>query len=135
VPEKAKILAKKFWPGQITMVFAKVDYVSYSIIGGQEAVAIRIPNQKLTLEISKKMGTGVAAPLANRFSRVNPTLSAHVFEELDGLIDGVVEGGQCEVGIESTIIDLSTEAFRLLRPVRIRLGTFKLLKYQLTRIK
>lgn len=119
VPEKAKILGKQFWPGPLTMVLEKADSVSYALTGGQETVAIRIPNQSITLEILKKMGTGLAAPSANRFGRVSPTSPAHVFEELDGLIDGVVDGGQCEVGIESTIIDLSTDTIRLLRPGRI----------------
>lgn len=119
VPEKAKVLAKKFWPGPLTMVLAKANSVSYAITGGQETVAIRIPNQKLTLDILKKIGTGVVAPSANRFGHVSPTLPSHVLEELDGIIDGVVDGGQCEVGIESTIIDLSTNVIRLLRPGRI----------------
>lgn len=126
VPEKAKILAKKFWPGPLTMVLAKADSVNYSITGGQETVAIRVPNQKLTLEILKKMGTGVAAPSANRFGHVSPTMPSHVLEELDGLIDGVVDGGQCEVGIESTIVDLTSDTVRLLRPGRISIDELEL---------
>lgn len=126
VPEKAQILGEKFWPGPLTMVFNKSDMVNSIVTGGQDTIALRIPNQKITLEILKKLGTGVAAPSANRFGRVSPTLPRHVFEELDGLIDGVVDGGQCQVGIESTIIDMTTEMVRILRPGQISLNDLEL---------
>ena len=119
VPKEAVILANKFWPGPLTMVFKKADFVSTYLTGGQDTVAIRIPNHQLTLEILRKLGTGVAAPSANRFGRVSPTLPKHVLDELDGLIDGVVDGGQCNVGLESTIVDLTSDVVRLLRPGHI----------------
>ncbi len=121
IPAKAELLARHFWPGPLTMVFKKAKNINRLVTGGQETIAVRVPNQKIILEVLRKLGRGVAAPSANRFGRVSPTLPVHVLEELDGLIDGVVDGGSCQVGIESTIVDLTSDEIRLLRPGHISL--------------
>ncbi len=108
LPETLWPLAKKFWPGPLTVILKKQPHVSEIITGGQSTIAIRIPNHPKTLQLLRALKCGLAAPSANRFGRVSPTKAQHVIDELGDNIDGIIDGGNCAVGIESTIVDLST---------------------------
>jgi L-threonylcarbamoyladenylate synthase len=119
VPDQAKHLAKRFWPGPLTLILKRSDKANDFITGGQDSVGIRVPSHPIAHELLKIFGNGVAAPSANRFGRVSPTTAAHVREDLGTDVDLVLEGGPSEVGIESTILDLSAGAPVLLRPGRV----------------
>jgi L-threonylcarbamoyladenylate synthase len=116
VPESARTLAQRFWPGPLTLVLWRAAQVSDLITGGQDTVGLRVPGHPLALELLKAFGSAIAAPSANRFGRLSPTTAAHVREELGDSVDLILDGGACEVGIESTIVDLSREPPVLLRP-------------------
>lgn len=116
IPQKAKILAEKFWPGPLTMIMKKKDRVPKATTGGLETVAVRMPNHPLALEIIKEAGGYVAAPSANTSGRPSPTLAKHVLEDMNGRIDMIVDGGELSIGIESTIVDMSVEPPMILRP-------------------
>ena len=116
IPESAHKLAGAFWPGPLTLILKRHPSVSDVITGGQDTVGLRVPNHPLTLQLLREFGGGVAAPSANRFGRVSPTTAAHVREELGGAVALILDGGPCAVGIESTILDLSGGAARILRP-------------------
>lgn len=109
-------LAKHFWPGPLTIIIKKADWVPHEITGGQDTVAIRIPNHPLTLAVLKNMPKGVVAPSANRFGRISPTLPIHVQKELGNKVAYILDGGPCSVGLESTILNLSSEQPVILRP-------------------
>lgn len=119
VPRAAWLLAEKFWPGPLTMVLKSAPNVSDLITGGQDTVAVRVPGHPVALKLLKAFGAGVAAPSANKFGRVSPTTAAHVRAEFGGELEVVLDGGACEVGIESTIVDLTREPLAILRPGRI----------------
>ena len=116
--EEAIKLINAFWPGPLTLVFKKDKSVLTEITGGQDTVAIRAPSHPIAQELLRKFKGGVVAPSANRFGKVSPTSAADVRSEFEGMLDlMVLDGGDCEVGIESTIIDLSTgDKAILLRP-------------------
>lgn len=120
VPAYAAALAEAYWPGPLTMVLGRSDLVADSVTGGQETVALRVPDHPMALQLLDRLGTGVAAPSANRFGRVSPTTAAHVQEELGALLDPardcILDGGATTVGLESTIVDCTGELPRLLRP-------------------
>ena len=119
VPETARKLAARFWPGPLTMILVKSPRVPASVTGGQDTVGVRCPShpvaQDLLREFARAGSGGVAAPSANRFGHVSPTTAQHVREEFGGDLF-VLDGGACEVGLESTIVDLSRGAPVLLRP-------------------
>jgi L-threonylcarbamoyladenylate synthase len=115
----AQKLARKFWPGPLTMLFRRAAGVSDAVTGGQDTVGIRIPSHPVAHALLKKFGGGVAAPSANRFGRVSATTAEHVRSEFGDLVDFVFENGQCDVGIESTIVDTTGPAPVLLRPGHI----------------
>lgn len=119
VPEAAARLAAAFWPGPLTLVLKRAPQVLDAVTGGQGSVGLRVPFHPLALDLLHAFGGGIAAPSANRFGRLSPTTAEHVRAELGGDVDLVLDGGPCEVGIESTIVDLSGTAPRLLRPGRI----------------
>lgn len=121
VPKEASILAERFWPGPLTLILKASDEAKPFITGGQPSVGIRVPSHPVARALLKAFGGGVAAPSANRFGRISPTTAAHVREDLGGDVDLVLEGGPSEVGIESTIVDLSQDGFSVLRPGRISL--------------
>ncbi len=119
VPRGAWVLAEKFWPGPLTMVLRRAAQVSDLITGGQDTVGVRVPSHPVAQQLLKAFAGGIAAPSANRFGRLSPTTAAHVREELGEAVDLVLDGGACEVGIESTIVDFTRETPAVLRPGHI----------------
>ena len=119
VPRAAWLLAEKFWPGPLTMVLKRAARVSDLISGGQDTVGLRVPSHPVAQQLLKAFGGGIAAPSANRFGRLSPTTAQHVREEMGAAVDLVLDGGASEVGIESTIVDLTRETPAILRPGRI----------------
>ena len=119
IPRHAWLLAEKFWPGPLTMVFKRAAHVSDLITGGQDTVGLRVPSHPVAQQLLRAFGGGIAAPSANRFGRVSPTTAQHVREEMGNAVDLLLDGGPCEVGIESTIVDLTHATPAILRPGRI----------------
>ncbi|MGR9116432.1 MAG: L-threonylcarbamoyladenylate synthase [Gammaproteobacteria bacterium] len=119
VPESARRLAARFWPGPLTLILKKKPNVPSVVTGGQDTVGLRVPDNPVALRLLRAFGGGVAAPSANRFKRISPTQASHVAEELGGLVDMILDGGPCRVGVESTIVDLSGSKPALLRPGQI----------------
>jgi L-threonylcarbamoyladenylate synthase len=116
IPWAAKQLARRFWPGPLTLILKRSALAKDFITGGQDTVGLRVPSHPVAQELLEMFQGAVAAPSANRFGRVSPTTAAHVREDLGDEVDAVLEGGPSEVGIESTIIDLSGGPAALLRP-------------------
>jgi L-threonylcarbamoyladenylate synthase len=116
VPESARILARRFWPGPLTMVLPRASHVLNEITAGQDTVAIRIPDHPIALELLRGFKKGIAAPSANRFGKLSPTTASDVLAEFKDEVAVVLDGGPCSVGVESTIVDLSTLQPRILRP-------------------
>ncbi len=116
VPAEAKVLAQRFWPGPLTLILKRAAKAKDFVTGGQETVGLRVPSHPIAQQLLKEFGEGVAAPSANRFGLVSPTTAAHVRSDLGQDVDLVLEGGRSEVGIESTIVDLSGRKPALLRP-------------------
>jgi L-threonylcarbamoyladenylate synthase len=112
---EAAVLAERFWPGPLTMILRRGPLALDTVTGGLETVGVRVPAHPLTLELLTRLGTGVAAPSANRFGRVSPTRAEHVLDDLGDEVDGVLDGGPAAVGLESTIVDLTGDAPALLR--------------------
>ncbi|QPK62811.1 threonylcarbamoyl-AMP synthase [Methylomonas sp. LL1] len=119
VPDVALKLAREFWPGPLTLILNKKAWVPMAVTGGQNTVALRVPDNPVALWLLRVFGGGIAAPSANRFGRISPTLAAHVAEELGDAVDCILDGGPCTVGLESTIIDLTDSQPTILRPGRI----------------
>jgi L-threonylcarbamoyladenylate synthase len=119
IPRDAEKLAARFWPGPLTMVLQRTAAVSDHLTGGQETIGLRVPGHPVALDLLRAFGGGVAAPSANRFGRISPTSAAHVRSDLGSDVDLILDGGQCEIGIESTIVDLSRGRPVVLRPGRI----------------
>lgn len=116
VPEVARRLADRFWPGPMTLILPRADGVLDAVTGGQDTVGLRVPGNPVARALLEAAGLGIAAPSANRFGRISPTTAEHVVSELGDRVDAVVDGGPCDVGLESTIVDLSGAVPRLLRP-------------------
>ncbi|KGM13641.1 L-threonylcarbamoyladenylate synthase [Cellulomonas bogoriensis] len=116
VPDVAWALAERFWPGPLTLILRRGAHVPLAVTGGQDTVGLRVPAHPVALDLLTEFGGGLAAPSANRFGRVSPTTAAHVLSELGTVVDHVVDGGPCTVGLESTILDLTGNRPRLLRP-------------------
>jgi L-threonylcarbamoyladenylate synthase len=119
IPEVARKLAERFWPGPLTLVLKRSGKAKDFVTGGQDTVGVRVPSHPVARQLLKAFKDGVAAPSANRFGLVSPTTAAHVRADLGQDVDLVLEGGAAEVGIESTIVDLSGDSPVLLRPGRI----------------
>ena len=116
IPECAWHLAEQFWPGPLTMVLPAKDIVPRRTTGGLSTVAVRCPDNAVTREIIRLSGVPIAAPSANISGKPSTTTAQHVLHDHDGKIDAIVDGGPCRVGVESTIVDLTEERPRLLRP-------------------
>jgi L-threonylcarbamoyladenylate synthase len=127
IPPAAHELAAAFWPGPLTLILQRAAGVPDCVTGGQDSVGLRIPGHPLALALLRafacdaggRVFSGVAAPSANKFGRISPTSAEHVRAELGAAVDCVLDGGDCEVGIESTIVDLSRGRAVLLRPGQI----------------
>ena len=116
VPPLAYVLARKFWPGPLTMILKRRPIIPDETTAGLDTVAVRCPNHPVTLSIIREAGIPIAAPSANLSGRPSCTTAQDVLEDMDGRISGVVDGGPCAVGVESTILDLTCDPPRLLRP-------------------
>jgi L-threonylcarbamoyladenylate synthase len=116
IPESAWRLARRFWPGPLTLILKRRAGVSDLVTGGQDTVGLRVPAHPVAQRLLQAFGRGIAAPSANRFGRISPTRADHVLAELGERVDCILDGGACTVGLESTILDLSGEEPRLLRP-------------------
>jgi len=119
VPRAAWLLAEKFWPGPLTMVLKRSPHVNDLISGGQNSIGLRVPGHPVAQQLLKAFGGGIAAPSANKFGRLSPTTAEHVREELGNAVEMVLDGGPCDIGIESTIVDLTCDPPALLRPGRV----------------
>ncbi len=116
IPESAKKLAEKFWPGPLTMILRKSELVPYETTGGLDTVAVRMPDNAIAQALIEAAGGYVAAPSANLSGKPSPTLAKYVMEDMDGRIDLVLDGGTLGIGLESTIVDLTGEVPEILRP-------------------
>ena len=116
VPESARTLAAKFWPGPLTLILKRAAHVGQFVTGGQDTVGVRVPAHPVAHELLVNFGGALAAPSANRHGRVSPTTAQHVRDDLGADVDFILDGGACGIGIESTIVDLSRGAPALLRP-------------------
>lgn len=119
VPEKAFKLMERFWPGPLTIIMPKSDIIPDEVSAGLDTVAIRMPSHPVARKVLKCAGIPLAAPSANTSGKPSPTTAEHVYRDLDGKIDAIVDGGPCDVGVESTVITLCSEVPRLLRPGRV----------------
>ncbi len=131
VPKAAEKLMNKFWPGPLTIILKKTGKVPSIITGGLGKVAIRMPKSKIALALINKSGKKIAAPSANSFGRPSPTSAQHVILDLKGKIDMIIDGGNTEIGLESTVIDMSTATPVLMRPGKV---TLEQLEEQLGRV-
>lgn len=116
VPDSVVRLAEHFWPGPLTIILRRARGVLDEVAGGQDTIGLRVPANPLAQRLLAEFGGGIAAPSANRFGRVSPTMAAHVLDDVDPDVDFVLDGGPCEVGIESTIVDFSGSSPVILRP-------------------
>ena len=116
IPRAAYRLAEKFWPGPLTLILKRAARVPDSVTGGQDSVGLRVPGHPLALALLEKFGGAVAAPSANRFGHVSPTRAEHVLEELGNEVDMILDGGPCQIGLESTIVSLLEARPLILRP-------------------
>jgi len=116
VPPAAVTIADRHWPGPLTMIFEKKDIVPYGTTGGLETVAVRMPSHEIARKVIDAGGGFIAAPSANTSGRPSPTTAQHVKEDMDGRIEMIVDGGPVEIGVESTILDMTAEPPMILRP-------------------
>ncbi len=116
LPDKARTLAEKLWPGPLTLVLPKLDIVPDIVTSGLPTVAVRLPDHPVAREIIKLSGTAIAAPSANPFGYLSPTRAEHVVRMLGGKVDMIIDGGDCQVGVESTVVDMTVDPPRVLRP-------------------
>lgn len=116
IPEGAEELMDAFWPGPLTLLFPRTEKVPDAVTAGLPTVAVRMPSMECTRALLKACGLPVAAPSANRSGRPSPTTAAHVMEDMEGRIPLILDGGSCQVGLESTVLDLTRGAPTVLRP-------------------
>lgn len=127
IPKSAQLLARYFWPGPLTLILSRSEHVSDAITGGQDTVGLRVPDHPVALALLRALGpTGaLAAPSANRYGRISPTTAEHVREELGDRVDMILDGGPCQVGLESTIVSCIGDAVKVLRPGGIPLAAIE----------
>ena len=116
IPEAAKVIADKYWPGPLTMIFDKSGIVPYGTTGGLDTVAVRMPSHEIAREVIDAGGGYIAAPSANTSGRPSPTTALHVEEDMTGKIDMIIDGGPVDIGVESTILDMTVVPPMILRP-------------------
>jgi len=116
LPPTARMLAERFWPGPLTLVLPRAPGIPASVAAGGATVGVRVPSHPVARALLRAAGVPIAAPSANRFMHTSPTSAIHVLADLDGRIDCVLDGGLCAVGVESTVVDLTTEPPIVLRP-------------------
>lgn len=121
VPQKAKTLMKKFWPGPLTLIFKKSQKVPYVNTAGMDTVAIRMPSNTIAHLLIKRAEVPISAPSANVSGKPSPTDASHVIEDLYGKVDVIIDGGKCDVGVESTVLDLTEKVPVILRPGAVTL--------------
>ena len=121
LPEQAKLLANSFWPGPLTLILPASPRVPSLVTAGLSTVAVRMPRHPVALALIRATGSPIAAPSANRFMHVSPTTAQHTLADLDGRVPLILDGGPCEVGVESTVLDLCSPIPTLLRPGGISL--------------
>lgn len=119
IPDSAKALADAFWPGPLTIILPKSDLVPEEVSGGLNTVAVRMPENEIARAIIEESGVPLAAPSANLSGKPSPTSAAHVIDDMNGRIDAIVDSGDCNVGVESTVISLAVSPARLLRPGKV----------------
>ncbi len=123
--EEAKRLASAFWPGPLTLVLPRGPRVPHLVTAGLETVAVRMPRHPVALALIRALGSPIAAPSANRFMHVSPTTAQHVLADLAGRVPLILDGGPCEVGVESTVLDLCSEQPTILRPGGVSLEALR----------
>ena len=116
IPDEALVVAEKYWPGPITMIFHKSEIVPYGTTGGLDTVAVRMPSDEIARELILAGGGFIAAPSANTSGRPSPTAAEHVVEDLSGKVDMIIDGGSVDIGVESTILDMTVNPPMILRP-------------------
>ena len=116
VPPKAEKLMEKFWPGPLTLIFKRSEIVPDVTVSGLDTVAVRMPRHKVALALIRESGCPIAAPSANLAGRPSPTTANHVLEDLNGRIDVVLDAGPTNIGVESTVLDLTVDPPQILRP-------------------
>ncbi|QUH19111.1 L-threonylcarbamoyladenylate synthase [Alkaliphilus sp. B6464] len=116
IPEKAHRVIEKFWPGPLTLIFEKSSIIPHEISAGLSTVAIRMPSHPIAIRLIEESGVPIAAPSANISGRPSPTKAEHVVEDLIGKVDAIIAGGACNVGVESTVLDMTGEVPMILRP-------------------
>ncbi len=116
IPAAARVLADQFWPGPMTLILRRRPEVLDALTGRQDTVGLRVPAHPVAAELLRRFGSALAAPSANRFGRISPTTADHVREEFGAAVPIVLDGGASAVGLESTIVDLSRDGARILRP-------------------
>lgn len=116
IPDIGYTLAEKFWPGPLTLVLKRHERVASNVSAGLGTVAVRMPNHRIPLDLIKAAGVPVAAPSANLFTRPSPTTAQHVLDDLGGHVDIILDGGPCTIGLESTVLDLTSVQPTILRP-------------------
>lgn len=116
IPPQALQLAEAFWPGPLTLILKKQPQVLDIVTGGQDTVGVRIPGHPVARALLEAFGGGLAAPSANKFTHISPTTASAVFDELGREVDLILDGGACEVGLESTIVDMTQGQPVILRP-------------------
>ncbi len=116
IPHKARTLIRTFWPGPLTLILKKAHHVPKEVTAGLNTVAVRIPNHPIALALIKQSRTAIAAPSANLSGKPSPTTAAHVFHDMNGKVDCIINGGTCKIGVESTILDMTVDPPLLLRP-------------------
>lgn len=125
ISKNAKLLMESFWPGPLTLILEKSELVPDIITGGLNTVAIRVPNNPIALKLIKASGFPLAAPSANISGRPSPTNFQHVYKDMYGKIDAIIDGGKTNIGIESTVLDMTSQIPTILRPGNITLEILK----------
>jgi L-threonylcarbamoyladenylate synthase len=125
VPQAAAQLAERFWPGPLTMVLPRAYNVHDILTGGQDSVAVRVPVHAMAQQLLTAFGGGIAAPSANRYGRLSPTRAEHVRDELGDAVRIILDGGECQIGLESTIVAFDGAQVRLLRPGAVTAGQLR----------